>query len=745
MQDKISTAKKIMIVVLLLLFFVSAIYLSFTHLLKPDSSLNARTLGQISNSYEEARALKGNIYDRNNELLLGNIILNEDGEMELLSEQDRFLQEQADYKRLLLSEDSACWSNILPVLCGGLDSSFSNILQDIPLDSENPEENTDISLTIDGNLQSEIYEILSGRNYSSAVVMDCNTGDLLAMVSRPSYVYNTFREGSIPYTSYVDNGQFFNNVDNAHDCVQDYYKLFRNAYEEDNVSEKNIQKWQEGRAVRALRTDLTESRLLFSESEAQKQLDYWNMLYHSNFSLQDCVEINFAAIYQDEQAFYEFSSPGEYFTFHFEPESLGSGLQYIPFIRITIPDAQGTQTKYLKLCYGNNNFIYQDCVNHEFDPNFSFQNSALTTSAPGSCFKILLTAMLADEADSSLFSEQDNGVRTIAVSNQYQASEKSAPLPTVETSRRNHTDLVHALSESSNQYFSMAAILLDRILGARDSYICNYQNILDLDTASIQHSGALLQNYYEQKFYLNQEIDSYFHVPAGRILSCLNSIQIGEKPENAENLLSYDVNLWYTLNEKQEIEQAYTDSKISLAQKIGDTAYGQGYNRISPVFMAMCMSKCLTGEMHMPNVLLEESGKSEMIGEPFDRTSDTVSFMKNALSAVYDHHTGYTPEDLSFTQNDFTFYSKTGTSSVDKGEGTQSTYGLFAQCADYPTQKEDDAKYQIIWYVGAVSDGTDCYAIVLRSYFDNESYSLKNEFLRIVDSLHQHGYLQKNS
>ncbi|MDE7121340.1 MAG: hypothetical protein K2O42_04180, partial [Oscillospiraceae bacterium] len=374
-----------------------------------------------------------------------------------------------------------------------------------------------------------------------AVVMDCNTGDLLTMVSRPSYDYNTFREGSIPYTSYVDNGQFFNNVDNAHDCVQDYYKLFRNAYEEDNASEKNIQKWQEGKAVRALRTDLTESRLLFSESEAQKQLDYWNTLYHSNFSLDDCVEINFAAIYQDEQAFYEFRNPGEYFTFHFEPEALGSGLQYIPFIRIAIPDTQGTQTKYLKLCYGNNNFIYQDCIDHEFDPNFSFQNTALTTSAPGSCFKILLTAMLADQADSSLFSEQ-NGVRTIAVSNQYQASEKSAPLPTVETSRRNHTDLIHALSESSNQYFSMAAILLDRILGAQNSYVCTYQNILDLDTASVQRSGALLQNYYEQKFYLNQEIDSYFRVPTGRILSCLNSIQIGEKPENTENVLSYDIN-----------------------------------------------------------------------------------------------------------------------------------------------------------------------------------------------------------
>lgn len=736
MQDRISNAKKIIIGLLLLAFFVLAIYMSFTHLLKPNSSLNAKTLGQISNPYQEARALKGNIYDCNNQLLLGNVIIGENGSIELLSEQDRTLQEQADYKRLLMREDSACWSNILPVLSGGLDSSFSNILQDIPL---NTEEKTDIALTIDGDLQSEIYEILSQRSYISAVVMDCNTGDLLAMVSRPSYDYNAFREGNIPYTSYVDNGQFFNNVDNAHDCVQDYYKLFRNAYEEDNAQEKNKKKWHEGRAVRALRTDLTENRLLFSESDAQKQLDYWNAQYHSNFSLQDCKEIDFAAIYQDEQAFYEFSNPGEYFTFQFEPESLGSGLQYIPFFKITIPDTQGTQTKYIKLCYGNNNFVYQDCVDHAFDPNFSFQNYTLTTSAPGSCFKILLTALLADEVDSSLFIEQD-GIRTISVSNQYESSEKPSPLPTVETSKRNHTDLVHALSESSNQYFSMAAILLDKILGTQNSYSCTYQNILNLETASVQKSGALLQNYYEQKFCLNQKINSYFYIPEGRILSCLNSIQIGEKPE--ENILSYDVNLWYTLNEKQEIQQAYTDSKTSLAQKIGDTAYGQGYNRISPVFMAMCMSKCLTGDMHVPNVLLEESGNSEVIGEAFDRTSDTVSFLQDALEAVYDHHTNYVPENLSFDRNAFKYYSKTGTSSVDKGEGTQSTYGLFAQSANYPTQKEDAEKYQIIWYVGAVNDGTDCYAIVLRSYFDNDSYSLKNEFLQIVDSLYQHDYLQ---
>ncbi|MDE6657291.1 MAG: hypothetical protein K2J88_01765, partial [Oscillospiraceae bacterium] len=137
-----------------------------------------------------------------------------------------------------------------------------------------------------------------------------------------------------------------------------------------------------------------------------------------------------------------------------------------------------------------------------------------------------------------------------------------------------------------------------------------------------------------------------------------------------------------------------------------------------------------------------ESGNSKIIGENIDRRT-TTQVMLHALQAVYDNHTGYIPDNLNFDLDNFTYYAKTGTSSVDKGKGTQSTYGLFAEQANYSTQKEDDNKYQIIWYVGAVSDGVNNYAIVLRSYFDDDSYSLKKEFLQIVDSLYQNNYLKK--
>ena len=177
-----------------------------------------------------------------------------------------------------------------------------------------------------------------------------------------------------------------------------------------------------------------------------------------------------------------------------------------------------------------------------------------------------------------------------------------------------------------------------------------------------------------------------------------------------------------------------------MAQKIGDTAYGQGYDRISPMYMAMVMGKCLTGTMYVPNILADET-EPRTIGTDFNKAS-TVDIISDNLQYVYDAHTNTYGAYFDFPSN-FKFYSKTGTSSVDKGEGTQSTYGLFAEKSNYHTQSDSSEKYQIIWYVGGVTDGVNTYSIVLRSFFDDNSYSLKKEFLTIVNSLYQNGYLNE--
>lgn len=53
----------------------------------------------------------------------------------------------------------------------------------------------DVGLTIDMDLQMEAYELLAEHKSASAVVMDVNSGDLLAMASVPAYDPNAFAQG----------------------------------------------------------------------------------------------------------------------------------------------------------------------------------------------------------------------------------------------------------------------------------------------------------------------------------------------------------------------------------------------------------------------------------------------------------------------------------------------------------------------------------------------------------------------
>ena len=722
-----------MIVLVVVLYIV--ISKSFTQLLTPTNDLNTRTLAEITNTYKEDNTLKGNIYDRNGIPLVANIVYENgepvmnDGNYQLVSDLDRQAKKSIEYRRMLLNESvPGSFSNILAVQSGGLDGELDDILQGMPLNSE---DSTDVVLTIDRKVQTDVYLIMdAGRTISNAVVMDCHSGDVISMVSAPSYDYNAYRNNAIPFTSYIGaNESFRNNVDNSHDCVQDYYKKWKSAWENDNLERQNTSEWKAGSRVEAWEKTMKNKLLCFDEESAQEQIDYWNTNYGTHLDLNDCIHVDFENIYQQEQAFREDEqNDGKVFPFPAEPEQLGTGEVYIPFFTI---DNNNNEKIYLKLCYGNNNFIYKDCETYGFDPNFSFENCNLTNSAPGSCFKILMTALLMDKVSPSLMTDGE-----VNIGNVYCATPPDY-LPTVETSRRDHATLKQALINSSNQYFSMVAITLDRLLHLEsDRFMVSLNTLSKMDQESANRSGAVLQNYYESKFNVNTPIDAYFSVPEGKILSSLNKMQYGDRPGEDDHI--YDDTLWYSLDKNGEVTGAFTDNQYSMMKKIGDTAYGQGYDRISPMFMAMSIGKCLTGKMYVPNVIAEDV-EPRSFGEDFDRGMQTVSMMSDHLKAVYDAHPGYVPEDLSFSENAFSFYSKTGTSSADKGIGTQSTYGLFADVAGYPVQ--DGNKYQIIWYVGAVSDGTHCYAVVLRSYFDNDSYSLKKEFLQIVDSLYKNGYL----
>lgn len=738
--------KRIFFGILILTFFTLSIYYSFCTLLEPTDSLNSKTLYSISNPYTNENSSKGIIYDCNNVPLLANIVIDSLGEP--IYDEDgsyRFISEVEDLdsvsysRRIIDSENSYCWSNILTEYSGGLDSSFANILQDIPLNSD---DSTDIVLTIDNTIQSDTYDALSERNYSSAIVLDCNNGNVISMVSKPSYDYNSFRNGTIPYT--------YSNTDNSHDCVQDYYKLWKSAYQQDNIGEDNINKWVEGENVASLEQDWKDDGLMYSQENVTELDEYWSLYEQyiqtvnvdtDNKNFEDNNEIdgfNFKDIFKLEYEFYkeqEENNSDESFDFIWEPSTLGDGITYIPFVKLS-------DGNYLKLCYGNNNFIYEDCIDANFDPNFSFQNYAVSSSAPGSCFKILLSALLIDSVDESMLIDSD-GITTVNVGNEYKSTVDNkfpAPLPTVETATQSHNNLKEALSTSSNQYFSLVAINLDRILKSTNSYSCTYEDTISLSEDELYSSGSLLLNYYKDKFCINTKIGAYFSVEDAKILSCLDDILVDTTATEQDKDLIYDSTLWYDLDDDGNVVQAYTNSTYSLAQKIGDTAYGQGYDRISPMYMAMAMGKCLTGTMYVPNILADET-EPRTIGEDFNRSS-TVDILSDNLQYVYDSHTNDYGAYFDFPSN-FVFYSKTGTSSVDKGKGTQSTYGLFADKINYPTQTDSSDKYQTIWYVGGVTDGENTYSIVLRSFFDDNSYSLKKEFLTIVNSLYENGYLNE--
>ncbi len=760
-EEKLHGAVRGTITFILCLALLAAVWFCFEVLLRPKDSPSSDTLVAISNSYKEDIAQKGDIYDRSGTLLMTNTVLGQNGRPALtddgyqkLSDLDEEAQEQADFTRLIWdTEQVQCWSNLLPAISGGLDSDLSGILQDIPLNSE---EKSDVVLTIDGSVQADAFQSLSDRRFCSAVVMDCHTGDVLAMVSKPSYDYNAFRFDSIPFTVYFRNSnEFYNNVDNSYDCVQDYYNRWSNAFLEDNTAGTNVRSWKMGENVRAWEKEKEEKGLLFTEEQAQEILSSWNADYGTQLALADCIDVDFEEIFQQEYAFEQKEEKKyreaeeketyyekERFPFTFEPEQLGNGTDYVPFVRYTNADQE---VRYLILRYGSNNFIYEDCKAHGFDPNFSFRNQVLDQSQPGSCFKILLSAQLLDQADESLLvTDAARGITTLNISNEYPGEPQNFPgMPSAETSRIRHSSLIHAMSKSSNDFFAMAAMLLDPILRTQETaFECTYDGIIGTDTAVLQRSGARMQEYYEAKFCINQKMDSYFRIPQSKILGCLNQIQVdpGKFTGEDDSLYFYDDTLRYDVDENGDPEQAYTDSKISLIKKIGDTAYGQGYDMITPLFMAQSIGKCLTGTMYLPNILQDVTIAAEPVGEPFDRGDATVELMQDHLRTVYNEHTGNVPDTLSYDYDAFSYYSKTGTSSMDAGFSTQSSYGLFAQAAGYPLH---DGAYQMIWYTGAVSDGTNCYAIVLRSYFDSDSYSLKKEFLTIVDSLYRNGYLNE--
>ncbi len=782
MRDQHSAISHYGVIVLVVVLLSISIALSFKVLLSPTDTRTAKTLIASTNTYEEGDTRKGTIYDRNGEPLIASIVIDnagapvyENGHPLLLSSLEVKRQSEVNNRRLLVDDATAdCWSPLLSSLSGGLDYDLADILQDIPLD---PDDTTDVEITIDGAVQRDLCQICADRGYASACVLDLTNGSIIAMGSSPSYDYNSFRSYEIPYTTYRYGSSFVNNVDNTRDCVQDVYKAWKKQFVSDNRGEDGAllpeQQWAPGPNVKGWISkcsgDAVLDKTLMTAEEAKTILDLWNETLGTAMSLQDCETFSFIDILREEQAFYD-EAPDGIYPFR-EPEGLGSGDVYIPFVKVT---DVGGEACYIHLYYGCNNFLYSNYEDYGFDPNFSMTNYALQATAPGSCFKILSATMLLDlccadetpSAEALPASEQEPSPAeetiprsatgslfagdTLNITNENVSAGSIAYLPTWDVGG-SYSSVLAALKSSSNNFFSMASILLDRIIHCTDdTFFCSVADMDAMSDEEVHASAKILEGYYESRFCLNQRIPSYFRIPMGTILADLGSIEVKATPDPAHDV-NIDGQLYYSYDdlraENPNKTGVFVTDSAMLKKRLGDTGYGMGADFVSPMNMAMYIGKALTGTEYVPNILLSEEDAPKTMGEPFfdSATPERMRYHLGQVYAYYEQHYGtYIQEPYAFDTSTTHLYAKTGTSSVNNNldRGTQAPYGLFAKRAGYPVQSQSEAdKYQHVWFVGAVEQGDRMYAIVVRSMFDTNSGSLINEFVRIANSLARNGML----
>lgn len=766
---------------LLLGGFATVGYVGFNYLLTPNNTIKSATMSGISNPYETSEGSKGIIYDSKGNPIIATIVVDSDGNPvtddngDFTYVKDLSLEEadKVNSRRYVVADNVKAWSNIITQYSSGYDLDFSNLLEDIPVDTG---DSTDISLTIDSMIQSGAYEILGdvdGLTYLSAVVYDCNSGNVLAEVSTPSYDFNSFRNSEIPW--------MYENTDSSYDCVQDYYKKWQEAKEKDESKEGSsnnvkelIAEWKAG-----------ENGAIYDE-------DYFNSViasvkdYESGVSTKEPSRATYAfydmiMLYKEQEATlgeplvsdseyealkvsnqkdgYDFEAMYKYKVkkgrtdssyFPWEPSTLGDGKTYVPFVKVTFDD----KTYYMRLYYGNNNFIYEDCAKAGIDLNFSFTDYAVLNTAPGSTIKMFMAALLYDQGSTTLLSNGTMNINKPAGATD--GSSYTKLRPSASTYRNGYLGtLQDGLNQSDNDYFLLCALSLGDITTTTDSsYTLGYKSSYSFD--DLNNSASILQNFFTSKFCFNTSgtITPYFTVAQPRILGNIGSIKEIESKQNlSENYTDERYPVYYPYSDKTTKEVNYNEpymlSEEPYVKALGDTGYGQGYTSVSPMFMSVAMGKMLTGTMYMPNVLQTELGNSEsnILGEEFDREDATVSYMRQALEDVSTAH--YSESMKSY----LTYYEKTGTCVVDKGEGTQSTYGLFAgeSFGNYTTQTTttngvSTEQYETIWYCGAVEDSKgNLYSIVIRALFNPStgrgSYGLKTPFLRICELLESEGYL----
>ncbi len=143
----------------------------------------------------ERENLRGSIYDRNGKIL-AETLQNEDGSTQ------RKLYYKESLAHVIGAQPGAYYGS------EGAEVYFNQLLVGLKKKNIDAQRGDNVYLTVDVNLQELLYTLLEGT-VGAAVLTDCKTGELLAMVSTPSY------DPSVSYeeaTQLYQNGEYVNNA-----------------------------------------------------------------------------------------------------------------------------------------------------------------------------------------------------------------------------------------------------------------------------------------------------------------------------------------------------------------------------------------------------------------------------------------------------------------------------------------------------------------------------------------------------
>lgn len=366
----------------------------------------------------------------------------------------------------------------------------------------------------------------------------------------------------------------------------------------------------------------------------------------------------------------------------------------------------------ISLAYGNDNYDADYCASTGFDPNFSLNNMCLENATPGSTFKILTSAVTLQyayevgEQDTvkSLYSADgygDDATYRVSIDD-YNTYDVTNFISANYNYSLSEKDMEFHLMRSNNTYFAKLAIeMLDL------SKYCEQYN-LKHSTDYVQSDLTLRESFFKEYF------EKYFNIDRSLNVDFRGNRRL--TPTIRDTLGNPEVN--------------------NYQKPLAQTVYGIDKDQVSPLYMAMAMGKCLTGNMYSP--ILKKGTPLNTLGEPLN--SSVVADMQDYLGAVYSKSKSQVVTEEQYFENDSATYSyacKTGSSF----QVASDYYGKFGK-ANYSLVSGDNDKYQgynTLWYVGSAytdSESHNSYVIAVKRFATPNGVSsgdLKETFDKVLD------------